>query len=140
MTKQSIIEAQEYLRVRTHYGCKRILDIYRLSGRSSIGEIIELLRENQRQKEKELRNMIMFDKTHPKVDRLVAAMFRISMAIKSLEEGKEVVLLERTQSGAEKSRQFHQRDSGGHRGAGIGQNQNHDGKNRVSGDQSKRAA
>ena len=140
MTKESIMEAQDYLRIKTEYGCKRLLDIQSLLKNRSIGEVVSFMKDYLREKEKTLRNMILIDKTHPKVDQIVASMFRISMAIKSLEEGREVILLERSQQGAEKSRQFHKRDSGGHRGAGIGQNQNHDGKNRVSGDQSKRAA
>lgn len=143
MTKEIIILAQEYLRVRTPYGCKRIADIAHLFERLSVKEVIEVLKENLRKKEKELKNMILIDKTHEQVDRLVASMFRINMAIRTLEEAKyakEVIKIERSQSGAEESGQLYQRDSGGHCRAGIGQDQNHDGKNRFSGNQSKRAA
>jgi len=84
--------------------------------------------------------MILIDKSHPKVDQIVAAMFRISMAIKSLEEGEGVIILERSQQGTEESSRFHKRDSGGHSGAGIGENPGHDGKDRKSGQTIQRAA
>ncbi len=140
MTKESIIEAQDYLRIRTGYGCKRLLDVHSLLKNRSIGEVISFMKEYLREKEKTLRNMILIDKTHPKVDQIVATMFRISMAIKSLEEGKEVILLERSQQGAKESGQFHKRDSGGHSGSGIGKDILHDGKDRQPGQTEQRAA
>ena len=140
MTKESIMEAQDYLRIKTEYGCKRLLDIQSLLKNRSIGEVVSFMKDYLREKEKTLRNMILIDKTHPKVDQIVASMFRISMAIKSLEEGREVILLERSQQGAEKSRQFHKRDSGGHSGSGIGKDILHDGKDRSAGKTAQCAA
>ena len=140
MTKESIIEAQDYLRVKTEYGCKRLLDVHSLLKDRNISEVISFMKGYLREKERTLRNMILIDKTHPKVDQIVASMFRISMAIKSLEEGKEVILLERSQQGAEKSRQFHKRDSGGHSGSRIGKDILHDGKNRTAGQTAQCAA
>jgi hypothetical protein len=140
MIKESIMEAQDYLRVKTEYGCKRLLDIHSLLKDRNISGVISFMKNYLREKEKSLRNMILIDKTHPKVDQIVASMFRISMAIKSLEEGKEVILLERSQQGAEKSCQFHKRDSGGHSGSGIGKDILHDGKDRKSGQAAQRAA
>ena len=140
MTKQSIIEAQEYLRVKTVYGCKRIIDIKSLLESHNDSEVIKFLKDYLREKEKTLKNMILIDKSHPGVDQIVAAMFRISMAIKSLEEGEGVKLLERSQQGAEKSGRFHKRDSGGHRGPGIGKDPGHDGKDRKPGQTIQRAA
>ena len=140
MTKESILEAQDYLRVKTEYGCKRVLDIHSLLKNRNISEVISFMKDYLREKEKTLKNMILIDKTHPKVDQIVAAMFRISMAIKSLEEGKEVIKLERSQQGTEESGRFHKRDSGGHSGSGIGENPGHDGKDRKSGQTIQRAA
>jgi len=140
MTKQSIIEAQEYLRVKTEYGCKRIIDVRALFKSHNDSEVIKFLKDYLREKEKTLKNMILIDKSHPKVDRIVAAMFRISMAIKSLEEGEGVIKLERSQQGTEESGRFHKRDSGGHSGTGIGENPGHDGKDRKSGQTIQRAA
>ncbi len=140
MTKQSIIEAQEYLRVKTEYGCKRIIDVRALFKSHNPSEVIKFLKDYLREKEKTLKNMILIDKSHPKVDRIVAAMFRISMAIKSLEEGEGVIKLERSQQGAEESGRFHKRDSGGHSGPRIGENPCHDGKDRKPGQTIQRAA
>lgn len=140
MTRQSITEAREYLRVKTPYGFRRILDARSLFEDHKDEEAIRFLKNHLREKEKALKNMILADKSHPRVDQIVAAMFRISMAIKSLEEGKEVTEIERTQQGAEESCRFHKRDSGGHRGSGIGQDACHDGKDREPGQAVQRAA
>ena len=140
MTKQSIIEAQDYLRVKTEYGCKRIIDVRALFKSHNPSEVIKFLKDYLREKEKTLKNMILIDKSHPKVDRIVAAMFRISMAIKSLEEGEEVIKLERSQQGTEESGRFHKRYSGGHSGTRIRENPGHDGKDRKPGQAVQRAA
>ncbi len=140
MTKQSIIEAQEYLRVKTEYGCKRIIDVRALFKSHNDSEVIKFLKDYLREKEKTLKNMILIDKSHPKVDRIVAAMFRISMAIKSLEEGEGVIKLERSKQGAEESGRFHKRYSGGHSGTRLRENPGHDGKDRKPGQTIQRAA
>jgi len=140
MTKESIMEAQDYLRVKTKYGCKRLLDVNSLLKDRNISEVVSFMKDYLREKEKTLRNMILIDKTHPKVDQIVSSMFRISMAIKSLEAGREVILLERSQQGAEKSCQFHKRDSSGHSGSGIGKDILHDGKDRKPCQTAQRAA
>ena len=140
MTKQSIIEAQEYLRVKTEYGCKRIIDVRALFKSHNDSEVIKFLKDYLREKEKTLKNMILIDKSHPKVDRIVAAMFRISMAIKSLEEGEGVIKLERSKQGAEESGRFHKRYSGGHSGTRLRENPGHDGKDRKSGQTIQRAS
>jgi len=106
MTKEYILEAQDYLRVKTEYGCKRVLDIHSLLKNRNISEVISFMKDYLREKEKTLKNMILIDKTHPKVDQIVAAMFRISMAIKSLEEGEGVIKIERSKQGAEESGRF----------------------------------
>ena len=140
MTKESIFRARDYLRVRTESGCRRIVDITSFLQDQSRDNLIPFLQEQFRTRENELKNMIQNDKTHPKVDRLVSAMFRITMAIKTLEEGKEVINFEKSKQGTEESGQFHKRNSGGDRGAGSGKDKNHDGKNRFSGHEAKRAA
>jgi hypothetical protein len=140
MTKESIIEAQEYLRVKTQYGFRRILDVRSLFEGYNDVEVIKFLKNHLREKEKTLKNMILIDKSHPRVDQIVASMFRLSMSIKTLEEGEEVMMIERSQQGAEESGQFHKRDSGCHSGPGIGKNPGHDGKDRKSGQTIQRAA
>jgi len=140
MTRQSITEAREYLRVKTPYGFRRILDIRALLESHNDSEVIKFLKDHLREKEKALKNMILVDKSHPRVDQVVAVMFRISMAIKSLEEGEGVISVERSQQGTEESGRFHKRDSGGHSGSGKWQDSGHDGKDRKSGQTIQRAA
>jgi len=140
MTKQSIIEAQDYLRVKTEYGCRRIIDVRSLFKSHNTREVIRFLKDYLREKEKALKNMILIDKTHPKVDQIVAAMFRISMAIHTLENTEEVIVLERSQQRTEESGRLHQRDSGGHSGSGQRQDARHDGKDRKPGQAVQRAA
>ncbi len=135
MTKESIFRARDYLRVRTESGCRRIVDITSFLQDQSRDNLIPFLQEQFRTRENELKNMIQNDKTHPKVDRLVSAMFRITMAIKTLEEGKEVIKLEKSEQGTEKCGQIYRGNRSGHRRAGQRENSHHGGENRVSGEQ-----
>jgi len=140
MTKESILEAQDFLRVRTEDGFKRIIDIESLLNNHSPEEVIDFLKSFKKEKEKSLRSMIQIDKSHKKVDQIVGSMFRVSMAIHALENGKEVIRIERPEQGAKKSCKFHKRDSVRHRDTWERQDKNHGGKNRVPGEQTKRAA
>jgi len=143
MTKESIIEAREYLSVKTSYGFRRILDVRSLFEGYNDVEVIKFLKNHLREKEKALKNMILVDKSHPRVDHIVAAMFRINMAIRTIEESqyrKEVTEIEGSQQGTEESGRFHKRDSGGHSGSGKRQDSRHDGKDRKPGQTIQRAA
>lgn len=140
MTKQSILEAQDYLRVKTEDGFKRIVDIHSLLRRHDCNEALSILKDYLRQKEHSLRSMILIDKTNRKVDELVASMFRLSMAIKAIEDGEEVMTIERAQPGAKEGGNFHKRDSGGHIRPGIRKNPGHDGKDREPGQEAQCAA
>lgn len=140
MTKEYIIIAQDYLTVGKEEDCKQIIDINNLLKRHNIHEVISFLKEYCREKEHALRNMILIDKTHRKVDQYISAIFRITMAVKTLEEGKEVVTIEQSQQGAKASCRFHQRHSGGNHWSRSGKDRSHDAKNRISGNQTQRAA
>ena len=140
MTKESLIEAQEYLTMEKEEGFKRIVNITDLLKNHKQNEVINFLKEYLRDKEKALRNLILIDKTQSRVDQYVAAIFRIHMAIKTLEEGKEVAKLERFKQGAKESSQFHKRNSGSNRSSRKRQDQNHDGADRLPRYPSQRAA
>ncbi len=140
MTKESILEAQDYLRVKTEDGYKRIIDIHALFKRHNTNEVIRFLKDYLREKTNSLKSMIVIDKTHQKVDRIVAAMFRISMAIKTLEEGEEVIILERPEQGTKESGKLHKWHSSRHNRTRRGKDSRHDGKNRKSGQTMQRAA
>ena len=149
MTHQTISDAQMYLTIQRGDQFKTIVDIESLRRKHSDEEIIEFLKGYLREKEKALRNMILIDKTHRKVDELAAAMFRLTMAIKILENGdniylnhngKEVKKIVRFKRGTEKSSKLHRGNCSSHSSTRIRENKNHDGEDRDTGDETRSIA
>ena len=52
--------------------------------------MINLLKTILKEKQIVLRDFILEDKTKPEIDETVAVMFRVTMAIKTIQNGKEV--------------------------------------------------
>ena len=140
MTKESIMEAQDYLRVKTEDGYRRIIDLHMLFKRHSTNEVIKFLKDYLREKQSALKSMILIDKTHQKMDQIVASMFRITMAVKTLEEGEEVIAIENPEQGAKESRQFHKRHSSGYCRSRQRKNRNTDAQGGIVSDETQRAA
>ena len=91
MTKEMIQLAQDYLTVASkENGKKKILDIDQLLRKHSSKEVIILLKTLLKEKQIVLRDFILEDKTKPEIDETVALMFRVTMAIKTIQNGKEV--------------------------------------------------
>jgi len=91
MTKEMIQTAQEYLTVGTKGdGKKKIMDVGQLLENHSSNEVINLLKTILKEKQEKLRDFILEDKTKPEIDETVAVMFRVTMAIRTIENGKEV--------------------------------------------------
>lgn len=91
MTKEMIQLAQDYLTVASkENGKKKILDIYQLLRKHPSEEVINLLKTLLKEKQIVLRDFILEDKTRPEIDETVAVMFRVTMAIKTIQNGKEV--------------------------------------------------
>ncbi len=98
MTNEIIQTAQEYLTVgRKDNGKKVIMDIDQLLRKHSSEEVINLLKTILKEKQEKLRDFILADKTKPEIDETVALMFRVTMAIKTIQNGKEVKPFERTE-------------------------------------------
>ena len=96
MTKEIIQTAQEYLTVgKKDNGKKVIMDIDQLLRKHSSEEVINLLKTILKEKQEKLRDFILEDKTKPEIDETVAVMFRVTMAIRTIENGKEVRDVER---------------------------------------------
>ena len=96
MTKEMIQTAQEYLTVAAkENGKKKIMDIGQLLRKHSSEEVINLLKTILKEKQVKLRDFILEDKTKPEIDETVAVMFRVTMAIRTIENGKEVRNVER---------------------------------------------
>ena len=149
MTKETLAEAQDYLTMDKDGVAKRIVDISLLMKKHTPKEIISFLQDYAHEKEKALRNLILIDKTLRKVDEYAAALFRLHMAIKTLEEGlkvicianrKGVTTIEQSQQRAKESGKLRQRDSGGNHGTGSRENGSHDAKNRPARNPAQRAA
>jgi len=100
MTREQVQIAQDYLTVGTKdNGKRKIIDIAQLLKRHSPEEVIDLLKAMVKEKQQSLRDLILTDRTRPEVDEMVSTLFRITMAIKSLEE-KEVRDIGRPKQGA----------------------------------------
>jgi hypothetical protein len=99
MTKEMIQLAHDYLTVASkENGKKKIMDIDQLLRKHSSEEVINLLKTILKEKQEKLRDFILEDKTKPEIDETVAVMFRVTMAIKTIENGsngKEVRDVER---------------------------------------------
>ena len=96
MTKEMIQTAQEYLTVASkENGKKKILNIDQLLTKHPSEEVINLLKTLLKEKQIVLRDFILEDKTKPEIDETVALMFRVTMAIRTIENGKEVRDVER---------------------------------------------
>jgi hypothetical protein len=139
MTNETLAEAQDYLTVEKDDGYKRIVDIHHLLQSHNINEVIEFLKDYLRGKERALKSMILIDKTHHKVDQYVAAMFRMTMAIKTL-EGEEVAIIERSKQGANESGKLHNRHSSSDSSSGERKNFLNGSAHRIFGNAKQRAA
>jgi hypothetical protein len=140
MTEDIIFEAQDYLTIENNGMKKRIIDLDSLMKRHSMDEIISFLKDYLGEKNRALKNLILIDKTQRRVDEAVITMFRLTMAIKLLEDGKEVKQFELSQQRARESRTFHKRYSRRHHRTRSRKNGGNDEKNRPSRYPAQRAA
>ena len=91
MTRETIKIAQDFLTVtKKDNGTRKIVDIGQLLRKHHPEDVIDLLKIMVREKQQVLRDLILTDKTRSEVDEMVSTLFRMVMAIKSLEDGKEV--------------------------------------------------
>ena len=90
MITETIQEAQEYLTVNSNAKRSQIVNIELLSQRHPKERVVTFLRELFEDHKKLLQQLILTDKTDAKVNETIATMFRIHMAIKTIERGKEV--------------------------------------------------
>jgi hypothetical protein len=91
MSRETIQEAQDFLTMISEDRVKRILDIEPLLARHPKEAVLLALQDLYREKEKVLKGLIHEDKTSSKINELIVAMFRIHMAMKTIEgDEKEV--------------------------------------------------
>jgi hypothetical protein len=91
MSEQTVREAQAYLTLVNENRVKRIVDIEPLLARHPRESVLFFLKELYKEKELALKEIIQADKTSSRVNDLIVAMFRIRMAMKTIQrDGKEV--------------------------------------------------
>jgi hypothetical protein len=97
MNREIISTAQGYLTIKENGKSKKIVDIDRLLKSHSSQEVIDFLKTILKEKQVALGDYVLADKTKKEIDETVSVMFRITMAIKVLEDGKEVTESARAQ-------------------------------------------
>ena len=161
MNKKVIRAAQKYLTYYKNDIRKRVVDIRRLSKDHTTQEIVTFLKEYLREKERGLKNMLIIDRTNRRVDEMIAAIFRLHMAIITLEEErdmlqfakeherremliikprKEVIGIDGIEQGAGTGSQLYQGNRGSDSRTRKRKDQDHDGENRDTGHETRRAA
>ena len=140
MTEDIIFEAQDYLTIENDGMKKRMIDLDSLMKRHSMDEIISFLKTYLGEKNRALKNLILIDKTQKRVDETVIAMFRIHMAIKLLEDGKEVKRIVEIKQGTEESSRVFKRDRCSHSSTRKRKDLCNDGEDRKTRDGTQRAA
>ena len=114
MTTEIITEAQDYLTVIYGDRRRRILNIMVLLENHPTEAVIRFMKSLLREKEKMLRKYILRDKTDPRLDDLVAVMFRIYMCIEVLEKESEVNRSHELEQGATEGGELSGGNGGSH--------------------------
>ena len=85
MTVETIQKVQAYLTIRQNGSRKKIVDVETLLKRHGHGQVLSLLIDLQKEKEKRLVYLMQGDRSKREIDETVAQMFRLHMAIKVIE-------------------------------------------------------
>ena len=131
MTTEAITAAQDYLTVIYGDRRRRILNIMVLLENHQTEAVIGFMKSLLREKEKMLRKYILRDKTDPRLDDLVAVMFRIYMCIQVLES--EVIKNHELEQGAAEGSELSHGNGSGDRCTGVRKDTHHDGEDREAG-------
>ena len=91
MTIDTILEAQEYLTISIGDEKRRIIDINSLLKRHRPFSVVMFLEQVLREQQQQLKTLITKDKTAVAVNDTIATMFRLTMAIKTIEQDGEEV-------------------------------------------------
>jgi hypothetical protein len=91
MSRETIQEAQDFLTMISEDRVKRIVDIEPLLARHPKESVLSLLQDLYGEKAKALKMLIHEDKTSSKINELIVVLFRIHMAMKTIESEREEV-------------------------------------------------
>ena len=90
MTDRTIDAVQDYLTIISGNRVKRIMDIKTLMERHPSERVVSLLKQLSKEKEKILMELIEEDKTSSTINEAVATMFRLHMAITTIQNSNTV--------------------------------------------------
>jgi len=90
MTLETIQNVQSCLTIRRNGAAKKIVDVETLFRRHGNGQVLSLLLDLQKEKQKELVRLMQGDRSKHEIDEAVAQMFRLHMAIKVIQREMEV--------------------------------------------------
>jgi len=91
MNNETVQNAQEYLTVISESRIRKIVDVKTLLERHPKHKVVSLLRDLSKQKQQVLMELIESDKTSSAINDTIVTMFRLHMAISTIENGYEVV-------------------------------------------------
>jgi hypothetical protein len=86
MTRKILSAAQEFLTVVTPDRTYQIVNVGVLLWQHSPREVVALLNQIRREYKKELNELLRENKSHPKVNFLIVQMFRLRMAMKTIQK------------------------------------------------------
>jgi hypothetical protein len=86
MTKKIVNQVQDFLTVVGPDHTYQIVNVGMLLLRHSPDAVVGLLNQLRQEYKKELRDLLRENKTHPKVNYLVVHIFRIRMAMKTIQK------------------------------------------------------
>ena len=90
MTQEIISAAQEYLTVNSEEKKSQIVNVELLLKRHPAEYVIAFLQELLDEKKHLLKELVVVDRTNPKLNETIATCFRIHMAINTIKSGLEV--------------------------------------------------
>ena len=91
MTADTIQKIQSFLTVRQNGSIKKIVDVESLLKRHGHGQVLSLLLDLLKEKQKKLVRLMEGDRSKREIDETVAQTFRLHMAIKVIEREMEEV-------------------------------------------------
>jgi hypothetical protein len=89
MTKKIVNQVQDFLTVVGPDHTYQIANVGLLLWRHSPEQVVGFLNQLRQEYKKELRELLRENKTHPKVNYLVVHIFRIRMAIKTIQKAQK---------------------------------------------------
>ena len=90
MTNQIVETVQAYLTMISDNRIKRIMDVRLLMERHPLKTVVSLLDDLARQKENVLKELLAEDKTSSIINETISTIFRLNMAIETIQKSKEV--------------------------------------------------